>query len=95
MNNSKDDLKNDISTNNSADYVASLAKSALGVIPFAGSLLVEIAGNIIPNQRIDRIAKYAEALNTRLSSLKEAVVKANISNAFYSISLSSSGNVKI
>ena len=80
MNNSKDDLKNDISTNNSADYVASLAKSALGVIPFAGSLLVEIAGNIIPNQRIDRIAKYAEALNTRLSSLKEAVVKANISN---------------
>ena len=80
MINSKDDLKNDISTNNSADYVASLAKSALGVIPFAGSLLVEIAGNIIPNQRIDRIAKYAEALNTRLSSLKEAVVKANISN---------------
>ena len=41
--------------NNSADYVASAAKSALGAVPFAGSLLSEIAGNIIPNQRIDRI----------------------------------------
>jgi hypothetical protein len=80
MNNSKDDLKNDISNNNSADYVASLAKSALGIIPFAGSLQVEIAGNIIPNQRIDRIAKYAEALNNRLSSFEEAAVRANISN---------------
>lgn len=80
MNNSKDDLKNDISNINSADYVASLAKAALGIIPFAGSLLVEIAGNIIPNQRIDRIAKYAETLNTRLSSLEEEAVIANISN---------------
>lgn len=80
MNNFKEDLKNDISNNNRADYVASLAKSALGIIPFAGSLLVEIAGNIIPNQRIDRIAKYAEALNNRLSSCEEAVVIANISN---------------
>lgn len=80
MNNSTDNFKNDISNNSRADYVASLAKSALGIIPFAGSLLVEIAGNIIPNQRIDRIAKYAEALNNRLSSCEEAVVISNISN---------------
>lgn len=66
--------------NTSADYVASAAKSALGIVPFVGSLLVEIAGNVIPNQRIDRIVKYAEALQIRLSALEESVVKANLSN---------------
>jgi len=66
--------------NTSADYVASAVKSALGVVPFAGSLLTEIAGNVIPNQRIERIVKYAEALEARLSSLEESVVKANLAD---------------
>ena len=66
--------------NTSADYVASAAKSALGAVPFAGSLLSEIAGNIIPNQRIDRIVKYAKALESRLSALEESVVNENLTN---------------
>jgi hypothetical protein len=31
-------------TNSTADYVTSAAKAALGAVPFAGSLLAEIAG---------------------------------------------------
>lgn len=35
--------------NSGADYVTSAAKSVLGIVPFAGSLLAEVAGTIIPN----------------------------------------------
>tara|TARA_R100000687_G_C6445941_1_gene162858 strand:+ start:1524 stop:2243 length:720 start_codon:yes stop_codon:yes gene_type:complete len=66
--------------NSRADYVASAAKSALGMVPFAGSLLAEVAGNVIPNQRIDRIVKYAEALESRLSIVEQDVVKQNMSD---------------
>ena len=66
--------------NSRADYVASAAKSALSMVPFAGSLLAEIAGNVIPNQRIDRIVKYAEALEIRLSKIEQDLVKQNMSD---------------
>jgi hypothetical protein len=55
---SGDKLPNEIKTQ-AIDYVASGAKAALGVVPFAGSLLAEVAGSIIPNQRVDRIADFA------------------------------------
>jgi len=71
----------DIVLNNTkADYVASAAKSALGIVPFVGNLLAEIAGSVIPNQRIDRVVRFAKALQDRLSDLEESVVKANLSN---------------
>jgi hypothetical protein len=38
---------------NKVDYVTSAVKSALVNFPLVGSLLVELAGTIIPNQRID------------------------------------------
>ena len=73
--------KNDIVLQSSgSDYVASAAKSALGMVPFAGSLLAEIAGNIIPNQRIDRIVKYAQTLESRLIMLEQDVVQRNMSD---------------
>jgi hypothetical protein len=72
------DQKEIVLQSNGADYVASAAKSALGMVPFAGSLLAEIAGNVIPNQRIDRIVKYAQALEIRLSSLEKDVVQRNL-----------------
>ena len=53
------------------DYVASAAKSIVGAVPFAGSLLVEIAGTIIPNQRMDRVAQFAQSLETKLASLEQ------------------------
>ena len=73
--------ENDIVLQSSgSDYVASAAKSALGMVPFAGSLLAEIAGNIIPNQRIDRIVKYAQTLESRLIMLEQDVVQRNMSD---------------
>lgn len=61
-----------------ADYVTSAAKAALGVVPFAGSLLAEVAGSIIPNQRVDRIADYAFKLQERIGQLEEARVRSEL-----------------
>lgn len=72
--------KNSILKNAGADYVASAAKSALGMVPFAGSLLSEVAGNVIPNQRIDRIVKFAKELEERLSALEDANIKSNLTD---------------
>lgn len=63
-----------------SDYVASAAKSALGMVPFAGSLLSEIAGSVIPNQRIDRIVKFAESLQRKLEIIEESIVRSNLTN---------------
>lgn len=65
-------------TNRQEDYIASAAKAILGTIPFVGSLLVEIAGVVIPNQRIDRITKFAETLAERLSHLEQGFVATQV-----------------
>src|SRR5450756_1960269 len=62
------------------DYVASTAKAFLGAVPFVGSLLVELAGTIVPNQRIDRIADFAGELEARLSVLEQDFVRAQLSD---------------
>lgn len=60
------------------DYVASAAKAALGSVPFAGSLLIELAGTVIPNQRINRIVSFAKALEKRLSNLEQKFVRSQL-----------------
>jgi len=65
------------------DYVASTLKSSLGAIPFAGPLLAEIAGEVIPNQREDRIIEFAEILEGRLSDLEENFVKSQIQDEYF------------
>ena len=55
---------------NAIDYVTAGAKAALGMVPFAGSLLAEIAGVVIPKQRVDRIADFAARLETRIAHLE-------------------------
>ena len=62
------------------DYVASSAKALLGAIPFAGSLLVELAGHVIPDQRIDRITKFALALEDRLGGLEQDFVRSQLTD---------------
>jgi len=65
---------------NTSDYVTSAAKSVLETIPFIGSLLVELTGTVIPNQRVDRIAKFAQVLKHRLSNLEEEFIRLQLSN---------------
>jgi len=62
------------------DYVASAARSALEAVPFAGSLLAEIAGTVIPNQRIERIVRFAADLQKRIADLEEERVCAHLTN---------------
>lgn len=62
------------------DYVASAAKAILGEVPFVGSLLIELAGTVIPNQRMERIARYAESLDQRLAELEEHYVRSRLTN---------------
>jgi hypothetical protein len=57
------------------DYLASGARAALSAIPFAGSLLAEVAGSIIPSQRVDRIADFAAKLEERIVDLEEVQVR--------------------
>lgn len=62
-------------SNNSADWTTIAARASLGAIPVAGSFLAELAGTLIPNQRIDRIAKYVTELNDQLEKIPEAVIE--------------------
>lgn len=62
------------------DYVTSAVKAVVGAAPFAGSLLVEIAGAVISNQRMDRITKFAQNLEVRLSGLEQEFVRWQLTN---------------
>lgn len=54
------------------DYIATIAKASLGAIPVVGSLLAELAGSVIPNQRIDRLTKFARQLEARLGTIEQS-----------------------
>ena len=75
-----DDSENRDLTQRSSDYVARAARAALGGVPFVGSLLSELAGTIIPNQRIDRIVRFAEVLEEKLAALERDFVAAQLEN---------------
>jgi hypothetical protein len=62
------------------DYVASALKAALGAIPFAGSLLSELAGYVIPNQRTDRIVRFIEVLEKKLTDFERDFVHSQLKN---------------
>lgn len=62
------------------DYLSASAKAVLGGVPFAGSLLVELLGNVIPNQRMDRIARFAAALENRIGVLEGADIRSDLSD---------------
>ncbi len=64
--------------NTSIDVVTSLAKGVTGAIPIAGSLIAEIVGNIIPNQRLDRIARFLQLLNDRLDGIEQSLLETRL-----------------
>ena len=55
---------------NRTDRIASSAKAVFGMVPVAGSVLAEIVGEIIPNQRMDRLVKFVEKLGERVEHLE-------------------------
>ncbi|AIE86041.1 hypothetical protein [Fimbriimonas ginsengisoli] len=71
-----ENLPEKVGGTNGADVTAIAVKGALGAIPFAGNLLAEIAGNLIPGQRLDRLIKFAEALEARLQETEKKLFEA-------------------
>lgn len=63
---------------NTTDYVVASAKAALGMVPFAGSLLAELAGTIIPKQRMDRLVGFARELEGKIGELDQDAVRAKL-----------------
>lgn len=66
--------------NSSIDYIVNVVKGTIGIVPIAGPLLAEIAGTLIPNQRIDRLTKFAEELSYRLMSVEESKLRTYLTN---------------
>lgn len=65
-------------SNTSTDIIVSASKGLVGAVPIAGSLLAEIIGNIIPNQRVDRIVRFVQLLDERLANLEQETAKARL-----------------
>lgn len=60
---------------NATDRITSLAKGVFGAAPVVGPLAAEIIGNIIPNQRADRIVRFVQKLDDRLKHLEHEVLR--------------------
>ena len=63
------------------DAAALVAKSVLGACPYVGPLLAEIVGNVIPNQRLGRLEKFARVLEAQLDEVRRAVFEARLKSA--------------
>lgn len=64
--------------NTSADIVVSVGNVVFGTIPGFGSMIAEIVGNVIPNQRVDRIVNFVQNLEARLGSLEQEALRAKL-----------------
>lgn len=60
---------------NRADVAVILAKGGIGAIPFVGPLVAEVVGALIPNQRIDRIERFAQALADQVRDLDRVLME--------------------
>ena len=55
------------------DYSVATTRGAVNLVPIVGPFFAEIFGSVIPNQRIDRIAKFASQLEARLRGLESGL----------------------
>jgi hypothetical protein len=78
----KEQLRKDskeLSTNE-IDIGVSAAKALVGGVPFVGGIISELIGNIIPNQRVDRIAKFVESLAEKTKDMDQDRIRLQFSN---------------
>ena len=60
---------------NENDIAAIIAKASLSAIPCVGPLVAEIIGNVIPNQRIDRIFSLLKTLESKIDEKERTKVE--------------------
>jgi hypothetical protein len=65
---------------NPTDYVVACTKAVFGMVPFAGSLLAELAGTIIPKQRMDRLVSFTKELEHKVSHLDQDALRAKLTD---------------
>ena len=81
--------------NQAPDYAASISKAVIGAVGNVGSvfnpaigavspLLAEFVGAVIPNQRVDRLVKFAEVLEEKLRGLEQEFVRSQLNNENFS-----------
>lgn len=59
----------DLSSNHT-DFLTEYAKGGLGAIPIFGALFGEVIGQLIPNQRVDRIVSFLSILDKKFEQLQ-------------------------
>lgn len=57
--------------NNRQDRIALVLKGFAGAVPYAGGIFAEIIGDLIPNQRQDRIVEFIKLLEQRLIDIEK------------------------
>lgn len=70
--------------NKPVDIIASTVKGLVGAIPIAGPLFAEFVGYVLPNQRLDRITKFLEIFDHRISKLEQEEVRSQLLNEGFS-----------
>lgn len=65
---------------NKTDIAVAIGKSVIGAAPYVGPLVSEVISNLIPNQRIDRIAKFVEKLDSKVSKLEQSKISSHFQN---------------
>lgn len=64
--------------NRTPDYIVASLKGTLGAIPVVGAVLAEVIGTVIPNQRLDRLADFAQKLSDRVEAEHRELVQQRI-----------------
>ena len=64
-----------------ADLAAMITKGAVGPLPIIGPLAAEVLGNVIPNQRLDRMAALLTRLDERVAAVESDSLKSRFSDA--------------
>ena len=65
---------------NKVDYGVAVMRGTFDLIPYLGPTIAEFIGTIIPNQRIDRLAKFTADLDRKLERLRRTLSDAPFDN---------------
>jgi hypothetical protein len=60
------------------DHTVTGLKGVLGAIPIVGSLVAEIVGAVIPNQRVDRLVDFTQKLSAKLDDQSRILLQNRI-----------------
>lgn len=84
MDTDDNDKKDSLKRAGVVDYSVSVAKGAIGAVPYVGPLIAELVGTLIPEQRIDRIAKFVQELGKKVSGIERDHIKSQLRDEHFS-----------